>query len=96
MLALVENGGEPLDAGEFLAADAQLGVVEHQNVDVVLDVLGIDVVAVLEDLDLELRGEFPGFAEPDIEHGLRTNDERGLFGSAGFPVFFEKPQQIGK
>jgi hypothetical protein len=81
---------------EFLAADAELGVVEHQDVDVVLDVLDIDVVAVLEDLDLELRGELLGLAGPDVEHGFRADDERGLFRAAGFPVFFEQPEQIGE
>ncbi len=51
LLALVEDGGKPFDAGQFLAADAELCVVEHQHVDVVLDVLDVDVVPVLEDFN---------------------------------------------
>jgi hypothetical protein len=96
LLAFVKDGGEPLDAVEFLAADAELGVVEDEDVDVVLDVLDVDVVPVLEDLDLELRGEFPGFAVPNVEHGLGADDERRLFHAAGLAVFLEQPEQIGE
>ena len=37
-----------------------------------------------------------GLAEPDIEHGLGTHDERGFFRSLGLLVFLEQPEQIGE
>ena len=96
LLAFVEDGGEPFDVVQFLAANPELRVVEDEHVDAVLDFIGIDVVAVAEDFDADVGGEFFGFPGPDIEHGFGADDEGGAAGDPSLFVFLHQPDEVGE
>ena len=96
LLTFVKNRSEPFDAGKFFTTDSELSVVENEHVDFILDVFHIDIIAVLENFDSELRSEFLCFAIPDIKNGFRTDDECGFVRGAGLFMFIEEPQKIGE
>ena len=77
LLALVEDGGEPVDLLQGFDASAKLGVVDHQHVRMRSGRFEIERVFLPQHLHLQVWRRLGQFHSPHIEHRLRADDQTG-------------------
>lgn len=75
LLAFVQNNRKPFDLVQGFPADAELGVVDHDHVVILLDVFQVGLVLAADDEDAHAWRKFFRFSRPDVQHGFGANDK---------------------
>ncbi len=92
VLAFVEDDGAPRDALEHRGDEAQLGVVDHEEVELFEHLPGRRGLGLAKPVQPERGREFLGLLHPNVHDALRAYDEaRPVFGPA-----FAQPLEPGE